>query len=57
MTGADYEVVVVNPSNGRTQRWDVYPSREAADAVRLKLAVVGLYALVRRIETGGPDAA
>ncbi|MCC7325563.1 MAG: hypothetical protein IT521_01995 [Burkholderiales bacterium] len=45
-----HELVVIRPADGRAIRWRVYPSRDAADTERVKLAKIGMYAIVRRIE-------
>lgn len=44
-----HELVVINPATGRAKRWASYASREAADVVRLQLAVIGMYAMTRRL--------
>ena len=49
-----HEVVVIRPGDGTALRWATYRSREAADVERVKLARIGMYAIVRRIEPALP---
>lgn len=48
--GATHEVLVVRPDDGRAIQWNTYRTREDADAERIKLARIGMYAVVRRLD-------
>ena len=49
--GADHthELVVIRPDDGRTLRWNTFRDRANADAERIKLAKIGMFAIVRRL--------
>ena len=45
-----HELVIVRPDDGRAQRWNIYPTRAAADAERVRLAKHGFYCVVRPVD-------
>jgi len=50
MTGARYEVQIVNPADGTPRIWDVYADRERAESVAATLRHHGFFAQVHRVD-------
>ena len=49
MTAPHWEVQIIRPQDGKPKRWDVYPTRERAEAIVAHLTKHGIRAMVRTV--------